>query len=459
MRPIWVLILLISACSYPTRNKQATVIDVQTGYNWQNQQSSGMKNNMLFVVTASGGGTRATALTLSVLRALDKIKLASGTTLAEEVDIISSVSGGSVAAAYFALKGTKGFNSLEDNFIRKDGMSTLLFNALNPIGLLSLAAPSVERIDFLIDYLDDKLFHKATYQTLINNKIRRPLLILNATDMVEGLPFSFTQRKFDLLCSDLSKLPLATAVAASAAVPMILSPITLTNYSPCPIKQENNAPNTNWYDDPYRLRLDRVNEAYAKGKPNKDFIHLVDGGISDNLGLYEPLQIISKNRFISNVQQKKITKLIFITINARSFAPSQLDQQQATPGLIDMFKASIDSPIDNASALITVYLKSLLSDQTDNSGPKKINKIFQELVDNTVQISINFDAIDDPDCRRKFQSIPTSWSLDKKQIDALLMIGGELLQNNKDEFNKMLSLFGIPANSQLQPEEKACMMI
>src|SRR6185437_7160412 len=96
-------------------------------------------------------------------------------------------------------------------------------------------------------------------------------LILNAADMVEGVPFSFTQNNFDLLCSDLSKVKLSTAVAASAAFPVALSPVTLKNYSRCPAQPAADWPpqwvtseaKTNWYDNAERAARGRVQLAYA----------------------------------------------------------------------------------------------------------------------------------------------------------------------------------------------------
>ena len=46
---------------------------------------------------------------------------------------------------------------------------------------------------------------------------------------------------------------------------------------------------------------------------------------------------------------------------------------------------------------------------------------------NTFLIPIDFDAIDDTDCRDKFHNIGTSWTLDKQQIDAVLLVGKALL--------------------------------
>ena len=140
-------------CAYPTRNQPTATIDEGHGYRWGNLSPSSLEKTLV-IVTASGRGTRATALTLSVLRGLDRVVLPGDRTLAQEIDVISSVSGGSVAAAYFALEGRGGFDALEDDFVRQNGMGALLGAGLNPFGLISLATNGKERIDLLIDYLD-----------------------------------------------------------------------------------------------------------------------------------------------------------------------------------------------------------------------------------------------------------------------------------------------------------------
>lgn len=464
------LLVALAGCAYPTRNQEATVVDETHGYRWGNL-APGALEDTLVVVTASGGGTRATALALSVLRGLDEVTLPNGRTLAQEVDVVSSVSGGSVTAGYFALAGRDGFDALEQDFIRQDGIKALLVEGLNPFGLARLATNGTERIDLLIDYLDERLFKDASYQTLLDNKAR-PFLVLNAADMVEGLPFSFTQRKLDLLCSDLSKLPLATAVAASAAFPVALSPVTLSNYQPCAAVagkrwppawvraslddlDEPFAEPSLWYDNPLRTSLARAEFAYAQGGgapegAQKLYVHLLDGGIADNLGVFEPFRMLTTRdtqpSFLGEIDRGRITKLIFIVVNARSFAGSELDSSPATPGAVDMLLASISAPIDRATAGTASQLRELLFDefrQLDLADPQHEER-FHKLAENTALIAIDFDAIADTACRRKFQGIATSWTLPPEEIDALLEVGGALLANDP-AFADLLRITGAPA--------------
>src|SRR6185295_3392294 len=72
------------------------------------------------------------------------------------------------------------------------------------------------------------LFNGATYGDL--DRGAGPLILAAATDLTTGSRFVFTQRIFDIICSDLNALPLSRAAAASSAVPVVLSPVTINNY-------------------------------------------------------------------------------------------------------------------------------------------------------------------------------------------------------------------------------------
>ena len=474
----------LAACSYPIRNEVIGAAD-HPKYSF-GSLPPGELPDTLVVVTASGGGTRATALAMSVLRAMDKIKLASGHSLADEIDIISSVSGGSVTAGYFALYGTAGLPTLENNFVRQDGMRALLVAGLNPFGLATLATPSKERIDLLVDYLDRQLFNNVTFDKLIERN-RRPYLILNAADMVEGTPFPFTQYTMDLLCSDLTKVKLSTAVAASAAFPVALSPITLKNYRtptnvpPCPVSKPGwlgPAQDTKWYLDPPRVAWQRTASAYADGQ--KQFIHLLDGGIADNLGVSEPYRLLTSDDvsppFKQNILSGKIKKIVFIMINARSFAPSALDNTQATPNALSMLTASIGSSIDRATFSTSERIRSLLTerfrgmaDDIDREARRpgrpmpeillKQAANLRTVAGNTQFITVDFDAIADPQCRAAYHSIQTSWALSDIQLKGLNAMGEALLAQDPSFPAAMRAVNAQPLAQPLSTVPQACAVL
>jgi NTE family protein len=461
----------LAACSYPIRNQEAANLDPRSGYRWSALDGNELEDTVL-IVTASGGGTRATALALATLRALDHARLPSGRSLADEVDVISSVSGGSVAAGYFALTGTAGFDALESDFIRKDGIATMAWRGANPIGLIELATPARERIDLLIDYLDETLFHEATYDSLIRRG-KRPYLILNAGDMVSGTIFPFTKSYFDLLCSDLTSVKLSVAVAASAAFPAALSPVTLKNYSPCPAQQTGAWPpgwvetamDTPWYDNPSRVRRGRVGDAYAEGTRvpppyGKAYLHLLDGGVADNLGIGEPFRLLTtadvSPDFLNRIAHGRIKRIVFVLVNARADPPSRLNDRIATPGAADMLLGTISAAMDNATFANIERLRVLLEERFKAAAhglPPEVAANFANV--ETYFVPVDFGAIDDTDCRRGFESIATSWTLPADQIDALLEVGPALVGQAPD-FARVLAAVGAELDAPLPALEVAC---
>ncbi len=474
---------LLAGCAYPTRNVAIDPggplggMNQAAGYRGPNVFPNGQPGHegTLVIVAASGGGIRATALTLAVLEAMDTIVLTSGSTLARDIDIISSVSGGSVAAAYFALKGPAGFASLRKNFIDVDIQKRLIWRELNPFGLAANSTPARERIDPLIDAFDETLFQGKTFADLMDGQ-RRPFLILNAADMVAGAPFALVQDNFDLLCSDLTPFKLSTAVAASAAFPVALSAVTLKNYSGKDCLAAKDVPHrawppgwateaaaSSWHDNPEHVAQARLALAYAHGAP-KLFIHLLDGGIADNLGVSEPLRMLTtKDRsteIMPLIQDGAIRRIVFILINARSQPESDLDPSQATPGPLSSLLATISAGIDGTSSgnlhklqtALRIELRALSELLADD---RETSQRLEQLLQNTAFVSVDFDAIPDEACRQRFHNVSTSWHLPKPLIDSVMTMGKALFASS-DAFNEALKMTGGRKTQQLPTVAEAC---
>jgi hypothetical protein len=71
-------------------------------------------------------------------------------------------------------------------------------------------------------WLDDNLLHGATFRKL--GPEHRPRVWINASHIYNRTPFVFSNETFSTICSDLASYPIANAVAASAAMPVILLP-------------------------------------------------------------------------------------------------------------------------------------------------------------------------------------------------------------------------------------------
>ena len=101
-------------------------------WEWQKNHDYG---DITLILTFSGGGTRAAATAYGVLEELRNTNFQlNGTSirLLDEVDNISSVSGGSFTAAFYGLQGDKIFDTFEDEFLRLDMDTPLTHSLVNP---------------------------------------------------------------------------------------------------------------------------------------------------------------------------------------------------------------------------------------------------------------------------------------------------------------------------------------
>jgi NTE family protein len=127
---------------------------------WADKFKGDRSTDLAVLVAFSGGGTRAAAFVYSVLQELaaTKIVTAHGTrALLYEIDMISSVSGGSFTAAYYGLHGEQIFTDFEPRFLRQDVEGILLRKLFNPLNWARLLSRSYGRSDLAANNYDEDL--------------------------------------------------------------------------------------------------------------------------------------------------------------------------------------------------------------------------------------------------------------------------------------------------------------
>ena len=232
----------------------------------------------------SGGGMRASAFAYGMTEELRAAGFGAGNGLLDHVRLVSGVSGGSVTAAQLGLNGPAGLRGYRERYLVTNAEKYMANSALNPLTLVRGLSGGANGRKTFARYLDEVLFHHATFGNLrARSRIKT---WINATDMANSTPFLFSPETFDALCSDLSTYPLSEAVAASAAFPLVFSPVVLeAHQGKCA------------YTEPDWLTAARFNpeatsamrahaaalESYAD--PDKvKFVKLLDGGVTDNFG-------------------------------------------------------------------------------------------------------------------------------------------------------------------------------
>jgi len=455
--------LLLSACaSFTPGNPPLAKYDPQSGYRFEHLKHPGNSDQLFIIVTFSGGGTRAAALAYGVLEALRDTTITwQGKTISllNEVDVISSISGGSFPAAYYALRGRRIFEEFPDKFLYRPVQSELIALLFSPASLWKLAGTGYGRSDLAADFYDKEIFGGGSYGDVIARG-QRPFVILNATDMTTGAQFPFIQDEFDLLCSDLAGVTLARAAAASSAFPVALTPLTFQNYAgSCGYVQprwvklaaDDHASRVN----PRRTaRADSRLSLANSGTGRRPYIHLTDGGVADNIGLRGPLEAISSTNYSWSVlrmmNNKMIDKLVVIVVNAATSPVTQRDQTPSVPGLVDTLTAAATVPLDNYSFDTVELLEAKVNEFNEEGrlirGCEKLaaSKGGQCALDipaphpvTLYPVQVAFEYIEDPTKRDWFRNLPTTFELPRDTIDKLRAVGRQLLAEDPG-FKKLM---------------------
>lgn len=427
----------------------------------------------LVMVAISGGGSRAAALGWAVLSELRDQTIATGGphSLADDIGVVSSVSGGSVIAAHFALTGKEGLAEFKQNFLLPDNMEILAADFLNPFAILGRALAGDSRTDAVRDMFDRELFHGKTFAAV--NQPGRPYLILNATEVSSGEIFAFTPGRFDDICANLDGQRLSVGVAASSAVPIAVAPIALRNFAGpgCPAKPASGWPerelrktyspfiNLEAYKRArFAADLRRSNDTATANDPPDfarrrriPYVYLLDGGMADNLavrGLMEAIAAPEGPRMIANplpgsgmppgsllaaINGGALRKVVVIIINARAEPANGLALQDSRPGILAMISAVASQPINAATTSIASQMSVLLAELNAASGSGSGDPKFAGL--RVYPVMIDFDQLplatpEQRGLRDKVKNVPTSWKISSGDLAAVQEAGATLLKRH-----------------------------
>lgn len=318
------------------------------------QKRPGQRSDVAVAVAISGGGMRAANFAAGVLKALEGVKVrgANGTesNLLREVDYFSTVSGGGLAAgSYISLLNSyqlrnpgdpaaKGFSfgDLEKgngrgwrSALSRDYQASLVRALLNPL----MAGP-LDRGDILEERLDDNILGRANGRSLRLSDVfvpkgtipKMPYWITNGTVFENGAIFPFTPDVIEkygvngynhrLTTRRLTRpedLPLSVGLKTSASFPVAIPPTTLQS------------------------GLD----------PAHPVIHLMDGGVADNLGVVTALRLLRKD---------KARKKVLIVIDAYNGVTEPFSKRGIRPGPVGAALRSTSISLDSAHQRIHGFL-------------------------------------------------------------------------------------------------------
>lgn len=412
----------------PPDNTAIKKIDEKQGYRLQQGPHKPIGDHNI-VLAFSGGGTRAAALSYGVMQELRDTRISvkgQQVRLLDEVDRISSVSGGSFTSAYYGLYGDDLFKNYESDFLRTSVQSSLISNLLSPSYWFHAMFSGINRTDMAVDYYDRTVFHGKTFADF--PRTTAPFIEINATDLQQGSHFAFTQGYFDLLCSDLDKYQIARAVTASSGVPIAFPPVALKNHATeCDIKNTYLASilDKKKFDNAQESNLVATAKNY-RDIENNPYIHLVDGGISDNLGLRtvtDRLELMDTN-IDQWLVQNPIRDVLVILVNAQVKPKKTIDMTYQTPSMTQTAGALTDGMMNLYSIDTRAQTKAKMQEleKEAHAAGHDVNFYFVE---------VDFSALDSPTVLKYFNNLPTSLELSNDEIDNLIAAGHTLLKNSE----------------------------
>ena len=434
--------LFLSACSVTSPKMNTPLKAHSLNIKSHNDRSE----ELTIILTFSGGGTRAAALSYGVLDQLRHTPVTINNQkrrLLDEVDLISSVSGGSFTSAYYGLFGDGLFQHFDQVFLKKPIQSNLIrLSFLSPKSWVRLLPGLFERSDLAAEYYNQFIFQKKTFADLRKDA---PTIIINATDLSLGQEFAFTDYHFSWICSDLSSYPISRAVAASSAVPILFSPITLQNhadkcsYSPI-IWESNNSSDKakKRYEKALKIKQYRDNSSHLK------YLHLVDGGVADNLGIRSILDMVTYHRnnmwnVMKTYRMNKTEKLVFIVVNASGFQNPNIPKNRVTPSTLDVLDATTSIQSNNYNIETIDLLRSKFPQwkrqiQEGRCGKKRRSNCRPIDFD---LIEVNLQDITKQE-RMALGETPTSLELPPQTVERLKEAGANLLKRS-ESFQKLLT--------------------
>jgi hypothetical protein len=246
----------------------------------------------------------------------------------------------------------------------------------------------------------------------------------------------------------------ARAVAASSAFPFLLSPISLVNYSYDTGKKitlPDKLALDDYWNNKRRYYAAKNNVIYTDVKEHP-YVHLMDGGLADNLGLRAVYDLYVREDIRAKINNGKIKRLLVIVVNSKAQKKESFDKGEAPPGLTTVAYKTATVSMDNYTFESVETFADLLNER---SKAQQSIAGCQQLLDRHAKdgykipplaggnlklyvVDLAFDNLTDAQSRDYFNSLPTSFNLSKEQVDKLIDVGGKLLEEHP-EFEKFIN--------------------
>jgi NTE family protein len=404
-------------------------------------------NDVLVGLAFSGGGTRAAAFSYGVLSELNLTRVrsrAGSHSLLDRVAFVSGVSGGSVLTAYYGLKKQAALDDFRERFLIRNAEENIS-TSINGVNLIRALGGGVNDSSQLSRWLSDNLYDGATFADF--RKIPGPRIWINASDIYNRTAFVFGEASFISLCSDLAQYPVADAVAASAAVPIVFTPVVIKAY---PKQCSDNPPEwvTRARDNPNAAPMLKhfANALYRYHEGSMNYVKLLDGGLVDNFGLsgFTIARLSATTPFepLSPEQAVKLKRLMIIIADAGRGPSGDWVQSVEGPSGTELVMAAADTAVAaSVNAGFTAFERTMKDWQAElirwrcglSAEQRRRLHAPANWSCRDVRFYVNrlgFDQLG-PERAKKLNAVDTRFTLPAAEVDTMIEAGHDALRTSR----------------------------
>jgi NTE family protein len=202
---------------------------------------------------------------------------------------------------------------------------------------------------------------------------------------------------------------------------------------------------------------------------NRPYLHLVDGGVSDNVGMrgvLDALQLLEALHAAGiPTPLDHVKRIVVVVVNSLSSPPTAWDRSEQGPGVVDVLLQSTGVPIDHYSYEAVELLKDI-SARWDTARRLRdlagceVNKDAPVCAAIRVPqakiyaIDVSFAALKDKAELDYLNQQPTSFVLPPEAVDRLRAAAGTIIAASP-EFQRMLKEAGVKVVADPAPGQSA----
>jgi NTE family protein len=287
---------------------------------------------------------------------------------------------------------------------------------------------SYGRSDIAAEYYSKHVFDGATFADL--ERPGAPAVVINATDLGSGMRFPFYRGYFDLICADIDQYPVSRAVAASSAVPGLLSPISLESYAGrCGYQT------LDWITQSAKDEGSTVRKTEAKlmlsylDREKRPWLHLVDGGIADNLGLRSFYNRVSLagglEAAFPDAKHPGGRQVLMILVNAIVKETPEWALVSQNPSLVEVI-GSVSSIQLSRFDVDTIELVRDSFERWTKESARPGRPVSFDFVE------VSFEHARDAAQRKKLNQVGTNFHISDEQVDLLIAAARQILRESPD---------------------------